>query len=398
MPTLTADAAVRRRILSIDLLRGLVMVIMALDHVRDFFHYDAFVHDPLDPAHTGWALFFTRWITHFCAPVFVFLAGTSIYLQGLRKSRRELTGFLLKRGFWLLVVEFVVITFAWSFQPGFPRLVMQVIAAIGFSMIAMAALIHLPYRAMLGLGLLIVFGHNVFDSIPSTHQGFWWDLLRNGAFASYTFAPGHFLLIIYPIVPWLGVMLLGYAVGRLYAPDFAAPVRKRRLLQLGLGVIALFLVLRGINVYGDPSPWSVQSASWRTVLSFLDVTKYPPSLLYLCMTLGLALLFLAYAEPLTGRSAQAIIEYGRVPFFYYVLHFYLIHLTCMVLFLARGHAFSEHTPPIHGVEFRFLIPGEGYHLTVVYFIWIGVVLALYPLCRWFSQLKQRNKAWWLSYL
>ncbi len=392
------DTTARSRIYSLDLLRGLVMVIMALDHTRDFFHYDAFLHDPLDWATTTPALYFTRWITHYCAPVFVFLAGTSIFLQHLRKPTAALSGFLLKRGLWLLFVEFVIITFAWTFSWRYPSLIMGVIAAIGFGMIGMSALIRLPYKAILALGVIIVLGHNILDHVPSTHQGFVWDLLRNGNFASYPMFASHQLLIIYPILPWLGLMMLGYCAGKFYAPDVEPAHRKRTLLIGGAGLILLFVLLRALNVYGDPDPWAAHATLTRTAMAFLDVQKYPPSLLYMCMTIGPALLFLAVAEPLNNGLTRAISIFGRVPFFYYVLHFYLLHLLLLGFFLAKGHSLGEDTPGAEGLPFLFLIPGEGVSLTAVYGIWIGLVLALYPLCRWFNGYKQRHAQWWLSYV
>ncbi|MCC7502963.1 MAG: DUF1624 domain-containing protein [Flavobacteriales bacterium] len=392
------NTTIRNRIYSLDLLRGLVMVIMALDHTRDFFHFDAFLHDPLDGATTTPILYFTRWITHFCAPVFVFLAGISIFLQHLRKPTAELSAFLLKRGLWLLVVEFVLITFAWTFSWSFPVLIMGVIAAIGFGMVGMAAVIRLPFKMILALGLVIVLGHNILDSVPSTHQGFTWDLLRNGNFAFHPIGAGHQLAIVYPILPWLGLMMLGYCAGKLYAPDFNGAQRKRTLLAGGAGLVLLFLLLRTLNVYGDPDPRVSHTDLSRTIMSFLDVQKYPPSLLYMCMTIGPALLFLAIAEPLNDRLTQAIRVFGRVPFFYYVLHFYLLHLLGMLLFVAQGHSLSDPTPDVFGIPFRYLIIGEGYSLTVVYGIWIGLVLALYPLCRWFNAYKQHHAYWWLSYV
>ncbi len=388
----------KNRIYSLDLLRGLVMIIMALDHTRDFFHFDAFLHDPLDVHTTSVYLFFTRWITHFCAPVFVFLAGTSIFLQGLRKDKNELGIFLFKRGLWLIFIELYVIGFAWTFDFTFNILVLQVIWAIGISMILMGLFIRLPYPLILALGLLIVFGHNRFDFITSTHSGFLWDLMRNGNFAFHDIGAGHKLVIIYPFVPWLGLMMLGYSFGKIYSQAIDFTQRKKILLLSGAGLILFFIVLRFLNVYGNPYRWSVQQNSLFTFLSFLNVHKYPPSLLYMCITIGPALLFLALFENSNNKLTQAISVYGRVPFFYYVIHFYLLHILCMVLFLTRGHSITEVTPDIFGIPFRFLIAGEGYSLKIVYLIWILLVLALYPLCKWFSELKKKKDYWWLSYL
>ncbi len=394
----SANPVVKKRIYSLDVLRGLVMIIMALDHTRDFIHADAFVSDPMNVLTTTPFLYFTRFITHYCAPVFILLAGTSIYLQGIRKSKDVLSVFLFKRGIWLIFVEVVIITFAWTFDFGFHSLILQVIWAIGVCMILMGLVIRLPFNLILAGGLVLVFGHNVLDFITSTHQGLFWDLMRNGSFAFHPITDGHQLVIIYPILPWLGVMMLGYCLGRLYARDYSADLRQKQLLRGGIGLLILFVILRFSNMYGDPVAWTSYDTITQTILSFLNVDKYPPSLLFLCITLGPALIFLSLFEHVHNRFTQAISVYGRVPFFYYVLHFYIIHTVCMVLFLSRGHAFNEELSLVFGMPFRFVVPGEGYSLGIVYLVWILVVLSLYPLCKWFSDLKQQKKHWWLSYL
>jgi uncharacterized membrane protein len=392
------EPLIKKRIYSLDFLRGLVMIIMALDHSRDFIHFDAFIHDPLDLKTTGPILFFTRWITHFCAPVFVFLAGISIFLQEARKTKNELSAFLLKRGLWLVFVEVVIITFAWTFDSSFPVFVLGVIWAIGISMIGMAALIRLPMKMVLTIGLLLVLGHNVFDYFPSTHSGLFWDLFRNGNFSFHPLIPGHEMAFIYPILPWLGVMSLGYCVGSFYQQGFD-PIRRKNLLsRIGLGALAFFVLLRWTNMYGNPFLWSAQVDSVSTLMSFLDLHKYPPSLLYLCMTIGPALLFLAYFENLNNAWSKIVSVYGRVPFFYYVLHFYMLHLIAILVFMNNGHSLNEETSLIFGIPFRFVVAGEGLTLKYVYLIWIAVVIALYPLCKRFSDLKQRKNYWWLSYL
>ncbi|HRH38218.1 MAG TPA: heparan-alpha-glucosaminide N-acetyltransferase domain-containing protein [Flavobacteriales bacterium] len=395
---MTANQPLRQRIYSLDLLRGLVMVLMALDHTRDFFHFDSFLHNPLDIATTTPWLYFTRWITHYCAPTFVFLSGVSIFLQALRKSGNELSVFLLKRGSWLLAVELIVVTFGWSFDAHFPVLVLGVIGAIGISMMFMAIIVRLPYAAALAIGLIITFGHNALDFLPSTHSGFFWDLARNGDFSFHQLTPHLAIAIVYPIIPWLGLMVLGYCAGKLFAPSFDPHLRKLRLLQLGTGLLVLFAIVRSVNIYGDPQPWTQQHDLTGSVLSFLDVDKYPPSLLYVCITIGPGLLFLAFAERTNNKLSRTVSVFGRVPFFYYMLHLYLIHLLCMISFLAHGHSFAEGARPVDGIPFNFLVPGEGYRLREVYMIWIAIVLSLYPLCAWFSKLKQRSDAWWLSYL
>jgi uncharacterized membrane protein len=399
---MTLDAPISpqpaHRIYSIDVLRGLVMILMALDHTRDFFHAEAFTKDPLDPATTTVLMFFTRFITHYCAPVFVFLAGTSIFLQSMRKTKAELSVFLFKRGLWLIFVEVVLITFAWSFDFRYSMFILQVIWAIGISMLLMGLIIRLPFALILVIGLLIVTGHNILDSVESTHQGFWWDLLRNGNFAFYEIMPGRQITIIYPFVPWLGLMMLGYCFGKIYTPEFSRHRRKKLLINTGISLILLFIVLRYFNVYGDPHPWSVQHNGTSTFLSFLNVHKYPPSLLFFCITLGPALLFLAFFETTNTRLTRIISVYGKVPFFYYVLHFYIIHSLCMILFFTRGHTLAEGMQSVFGIPFNFLIPGEGYSIGIVYLIWALIVLALYPLCKWFSDLKRKSGRWWMSYL
>ncbi len=386
------------RIEVLDVLRGLVMVLMALDHTRDFFHSEAFTRDPLDVQTTTGILFFTRWITHFCAPVFVFLAGISIYLQGLRKGRSELSTFLLKRGLWLIVIEIFVIGFAWTFDIQFHAIIFQVIWAIGISMLLMSLIVYLPYNAILILGLTIVAGHNLLDVFNLCTGGFACDLLHNGDFATHEIMSNHKLVIIYPFVPWLGLMMTGYSFGYFYRPEIQAPLRRKRLLQISLGLLVTFILLRAFNVYGDPQLWSVQDRFGKSLMSFINVDKYPPSLLFVCMTIAPALLFLRYFENKMGSVERIFSVYGRVPFFYYILHFYVLHILCMVLFASRGHDLTGPLNDIFGIPFRYVIAGEGYSLGVVYIIWIGLVLMLYPLCKWYDRLKSSRKYAWMSYL
>ena len=387
-----------QRIYSVDILRGLVMIIMALDHTRDFFHAEAFTKDPLDPATTTVLLFFTRFITHFCAPVFVFLAGTSIFLQSLRKSKAELSAFLFKRGLWLIFVEVILITFAWSFDFRLSMFFLGVIWTIGIAMVLMGLIIRLPFTFILFIGVVIVMGHNILDAIESTHQGFWWDLLRNGNFAFHEIIPGRSIIIIYPFVPWLGLMMVGYCFGKIYEPTFSRTRRKKLLINSGFAIILLFIILRFFNMYGDPHPWTTQQNGVATFLSFLNVHKYPPSLLFLCITIGPSLIFLALFETTETKISRMISVFGKVPFFYYMVHIYLIHGLSTILFFTRGHSFAEGIQNINGIPFYFIIPGEGYSIGIVYLIWMLIVIALYPLCKWFSDLKQKSKHWVFSYL
>jgi uncharacterized membrane protein len=374
------------------------MIIMALDHTRDFFHIDAYIHDPLDVTTTTVPLFFTRWITHFCAPIFVFLAGTSIYLQSFRKSGDELSSFLFKRGIWLIVVEVLIITLGITFDLSYSFFILQVIWAIGISMVIMALIIRLPFQVILASGILIVAGHNIFDFFQSSQGDFLTDLLRNGNFAFYPIGGGRSVIIVYPFVPWLGLMMLGYCFGKFYEPSFDAALRKKLIIRVGMGLILLFVLLRLINIYGDPFPWSRQDSPVFTILSFFNAHKYPPSLLYICMTIGPALLFLAVFENATGKVIRSISIYGRVPFFYYVVHFYVIHALATVFFLIRGHSLAEQIPGDQATPFKFVVAGEGYSLIIVYVVWALIVLSLYPLCQWFSEFKKRRNSIWLSYV
>ena len=398
-PTLTNN---QKRIESIDILRGIIMVIMALDHVRDFFHIHANTDDPLNLVTTTPLLFFTRWITHFCAPVFVFLSGTSIYLQSLRKTKKELSTFLVKRGLWLIFAEVAIISLGITFNPFYNFILLQVIWAIGISMVILGGLIHFPFKLILTLGLVIVLGHNSLDipeSAPGFKAGFWWDLLHHGFFAVYPFAPNHVVAIMYPFVPWLGLMLLGYCTGTLFTPSYSSQQHRKILAKIGMGVIVIFIAVRFINIYGDPFAWSVQRNGLYTFLSFIKVHKYPPSLMYMCMTVGPALLFLAVIEKVKNSVTDVFRTYGRTAFFYYILHFYLAHLLCAISFFIRGHSLQDAVNSMQNLPFLFIIPGEGYSLGIVYLVWAFVVIFLYPLCKWYDKYKTSHKEkWWLSYL
>jgi uncharacterized membrane protein len=383
----------KQRLDSVDLLRGLVMVIMALDHVRDYFTSAHF--EPTDLTRTTAPLFFTRWITHFCAPVFVFLAGTGAYLSASRgKPKRELARFLVTRGLWLVLLEVTWVRFGWMFNLDYQLVGLQVIWAIGWSMVALAALIFLPVRIVGALGLLMIATHNLLDGIHADALGRAAPVWRVAHEMGMTDLPGnHHVFVAYPLVPWVGVMAAGYAFGELLRVDQAT--RRRRLLLVGTFVVVLFVVLRAINVYGDPHPWSRQAGgAIYDVMAFLNCEKYPPSLLYLAMTLGPAILALAALEHLRGAFARALLVFGRVPLFYYLLHIPLIHLAAIV---------SSYTGPGKGA-----FPGGpwgsensdgfGYALPGVYLVWAIIVVMLYPLCRWFAALKARRHDAWLSYL
>ena len=386
-----------KRVRSVDLLRGLVMIIMALDHTRDFFHHSAFTEDPLNPATTTPALYFTRWITHFCAPTFVFLSGASAWFQGLKKTRKELSLFLLKRGFWLILLEITLVNFVFSFDLHFNEVALQVIWAIGVSMIILGLLTWLPFPLILILGLLIVFGHNSLDFYEAKNGNdlslFYHMLHRTNLFDLGEFR----LLVFYPFLPWTGLMLMGYCFGKLLSGT-GREQRKKVLVWIGSGVVLIFIVLRSLDIYGDPDVLTSAVKPLDSLYSFLDTNKYPPSLLFMCMTIGPSVLFLAFFQNAGGRIAQIISVYGRVPFFYYVLHFFLIHAVSMLFFLARGHSIEDGLNNIVMLP-NFIKPGEGTNLWNVYLLWIAFIVVLYPLCRWYDRYKQSHKEkWWLSYL
>jgi uncharacterized membrane protein len=390
----------RQRIASIDLLRGVVMVIMALDHVRDYFNRDAYLYDPTDLQHASAALFFTRWITHFCAPIFMLLAGTAAWLYGNKNGRRALSFFLLTRGVWLIFAELFIVSLGWTFNIHFTFYILQVIWAFGLAMIILSALIHLRWSWLLVIALVLICGHNLLDPIHFAGNGpaaVGWALLHH--FEAFLYG-NHGFFVGYPILPWLAIMALGYCLGILYAPDFDAARRRKILRILGLAAIAGFIVIRAINIYGDPAPWSVQSNGLYTLLSFLNVTKYPPSLCYILMTLGPAFLFLSWTEgPLNALSSK-IAVFGRVPFFYYIVHIYVLHGLAVLAAMYQGHAASDMITINNWVTGNPLLRNYGFGLGVVYLVWIGVVVLLYPLCKWFDRYKRSHQAQkrWLSYL
>jgi uncharacterized membrane protein len=371
-----------QRIQSIDLLRGVVMIIMALDHTRDFFSNSHF--DPLDLSQTNPSLFLTRFITHYCAPIFIFLSGISIYL-GLSKgkTKKQQSIFLLTRGLWLIVMEFTLVNWGWSFEPGFSFTVLQVIWAIGCSMIVLSGLIHLPPLLAGIIGLVLIAAHNALDGVYAGDLGgyswFWKILHEQGRI---DVASDVKLLTMYPLIPWIGVMAAGYWCGTLYQAE--AAVRRKILYRLGAGSLILVLLLRSINIYGDPAPHELYTEGWKTVLSFINVNKYPPSLDYLLITLGPALLILAALDQMEVRASNPALVFGRVPFFYYLLHIWLIHSLVYVVAWPLGIRSEQ--------------DWKGFDLPVVYLVWLSAVTILYLPCRWFMKVKMKHKSWWLSYV
>ncbi|NNT72370.1 DUF1624 domain-containing protein [Flavobacterium sp. IMCC34852] len=387
------------RIESIDILRGVVMVIMALDHVRDYFHYGSFFIDPTNLQTTTPLLFFTRFITNFCAPVFVFLSGTSAFLYGSNKSKPALFKFLFTRGIWLIFLEIVVNTFIWTFDVTYSLQIFQVIFAIGFSMICLSFLIYLPRKVILLVGIILIAGHNALDNIVMQGQSFqsiiWYFLHQDNALV---YGSNHLVILHYPLIPWIGLMALGYLFGSFYKKDFDVSLRKKWLFRLGLGSLFLFVILRGFNVYGDLMPWSVQDTTTKSILSFFKVTKYPPSLLFLCITLGPAMLFLYAFENIKNKITDFFLVFGRVPLFYYFLHMLVIHILAIIGILIFGGNWQDMI--VTGKSFMSeTLKTYGYSLFIVYVIWISVVLLLYPLCKKYMTYKSNNKdKWWLSYL
>jgi uncharacterized membrane protein len=392
MPQVSESPAVTRaRISSIDTVRGVIMVLMALDHTRDFFGFAGI--SPTNLEQTSAALFFTRWITNICAPVFFLLTGTGAYLSLRKKSKSELSRFLFTRGLWLIFLEQVVMRgFGWQFNFDYKVSMLVVLWALAWAMVFLSALVYLPTKFVASIGIVMIVAHNLLDSVQSSSPLF--SILHSPGFVVNN--PRHVIFVAYPLVPWIGVTAAGYGLGQIY--DWPPERRKKFLLRLGVILTAAFVVLRGINLYGDPSRWSAQKSGFFTVLSFLNTTKYPPSLLFLLMTLGPALLLLRGLDSGTLAWLRPAHTIGKVPLFYFLLHVPLIHvLAIIVCYLRYGHVHWMFESPGIG---QFPItppPGWGFSLPIVYLVWIFVVIALYPLCAWFAALKQRRHDAWLSY-
>ena len=382
------------RLESVDLLRGLIMVVMALDHTRDYFHWSA-LHgiEPTDLAATSAPIFLTRWITHFCAPNFSFLAGVGVFLSVMRgKSKRDLSWFLVTRGLWLIFLELTLLMwFGWKFEITPTSYIFATLWSLGWSMIVLAGLIHLPLRVVAMASVAVIAGHNLLDEIKPEDWGAWAGLWR------VLHVPGSFklggldFLAFYPLIPWVAVMAAGYSFGAVF--QLESEVRRKWLVRLGVGFCAAFVLLRLSNLYGDLAPWAAQPRVGFTVFSFLNCTKYPPSLCYLLMTIGPGLLLLAWFERGMPAILRPALVFGRVPFFYYILHLPLIHALAAIMlhFQVGDWTVSPFT------DSAKVPPTAGVSLVVVYAVWFGVVLLLYPTCRWFADLKRRRRDAWLSY-
>ena len=390
------------RLTAIDALRGTVMILMALDHVRDFLHRAAMTTSPTDLSQTTALIFFTRWVTHFCAPVFVFTAGLGAYFWWQRgRTRSELSVFLLTRGAWLIVLELTVMQVGYYFDlPFSDPVLLLVLWVIGASMIGLAGLVWLPLRWLTVLSCAIILLHHLADGITATQFGgssWLWNVLHQvGAFS----AGGSLVIVGYPLIPWMAIMALGFCFG----PAFALPAgaRRRLFVRTGTAMILGFVALRAFNAYGDPAPWTGQGSVGFTTLSFLNTTKYPPSLAFVLMTLGPALLLLAWFDRRDLANSHPLVVFGRVPLFYFVSHFYAAHVAAVVFALIQygGAAMSFIFQPLPsmGGPRNLFPPGFGYDLWVTYLVWAAIVIGLYPACRWFARIKERRRDWWLSYL
>lgn len=379
-----------KRIQSIDLLKGLVMILMALDHVRDYFHHDSFYYSPTDLTQTSIPLFFTRFITHLCAPVFCLLAGTSAFFVGQRRSRSSLSVWLLKRGFALVLFEFTIVKFGWYFNMDYRFVDLSVIWCLGISMIFLAGFIHLPKKLAIAVAIIIVSGHNFLDGYqpePTSFLKVLWTIFHiDNAFQ----IGGFTIIIVYPLLPWIGIMTLGYFLGQIYLPDYEQKKRKLLLVITGLTLIGLFIIFRISNIYGDLHPWEVQKSEIFTVLSILNVTKYPPSFSFFCITIGPALLFLAVSEHFKGRFAEFAVTFGQVPMFFYIFHLYFVHVLALIAAVLTGYNYSDMVLTTW-IAYSTKLQGYGFSLPVVYLVWIGVVLASYPVCKWYRNYKLANK-------
>lgn len=384
----------KERINSIDIVRGLIMVIMALDHTRDLLHIPG--PSPVNMQTTTVILFFTRWVTHFCAPTFVFLSGVSAYLAGQRRTKKELSIFLLKRGLWLIVSDMLIISLLFTFDLQYHMLILEVLWAIGFSMIILAGLIWVPMRVIAAIALIIIFGHNLLDQVQVPKTGLGGNLITIFLTATAAFiqlSATRTILELYAVLPWAGALLLGYVFGTLYKKGYDPKKRQRILLVSGISATALFIILRLINHYGDPSHWAVQRNMVHTLLSFLNASKQTPSLLFFLMTLGPVMVLLSVIEKFNNRLTNVLRVYGNVPYFYFIVHFCLLRVINLVLVLIAGLPIKSDGSPI-----VWQVAGFGRPLWEVYLFWIGVVALMYYPCRWYGNYKRTHGYWWLSYV
>ena len=388
----------KNRIESIDFLRGLVMIIMALDHVRDYFFFGSFTSNPTDLDSTTPLLFYTRIITHYCAPVFVLLTGTSAYLYGAKKNKHDLSKFLLTRGIWLIFLEIIVNNFIWFFDPSYSLIVLQVIWAIGFSMLFLSGIIYFSNKIISVIGLVIICFHNLFDTFvfegQSLHAILWYFLHQQ----SMIKISEHTSLVFgYPIIPWVGLMALGYVMGSLYT-EYQSKERTSLLMKFGIYSVLAFIILRLTNFYGEPNHFAIQEKISFSVMALFNTTKYPPSLLYLLMTVGPSLILLSIIEKYKNKITDFFIVFGKVPLFYYFSHVFLIHITAIIFLIIENKDYNIMLNMTPFLPNQYQLMEYGYPLWVVYLVWVIVILILYPICNKYMKYKSNSKKWWLSYL
>ena len=385
-----------KRIDSLDILKGIIIILMSLDHFRDYFHSEAFFFNPTDPENTNAITFFIRWVTHYCAPIFTFLAGVSAYIVGNKYNKKYLSKFLLTRGLWLVFVEIVIINFGWRFDITFSYIVLGVIWMLGICMILMSLLIWMSNKKVLIFSLLVIFGHNLLDLFDISGS-FLWALLHQQEF--FKLSETSTLVVGYPLVPWIGVMSLGYFFGYYYKREYNQENRIKKLKTLGLCFVGGFFLVRMVNSFGNFIPWTNYEVFSKTVFSFMNPHKYPPSLSYLLMTLGPMFLFLALLE-LRKKTflSQALMVFGRVPFFFYILHIYFIHLFAMLATEIYGFGWESMIlkTPIWMLPSKF--EGFGFSTLWMLILWLCFVVFMYPICKKFADYKINNKQKkWLSY-
>ncbi|WP_018614782.1 DUF1624 domain-containing protein [Segetibacter koreensis] len=384
-----------KRLQSIDIVRGIIMIIMALDHTRDLIHITSVTNSPTDLQTTTPALFLTRWITHFCAPTFVFLSGVSAYLSLKKNDIKSTRRFLLTRGVWLIILEFTLVNFGVWFDPHFSAFIFDVIAAIGVGFIILSLFLNASTKTILITGLAIIFLHNLSSFIPATGA------LLPGKIAMMLVAPGAIpfgkrglFIMGYPPIPWLGVMLVGFAAGRLF--ELPVLTRKPLFLKIGLAALVLFIIVRSLNIYGDAVQWAQQKSSLFTVLSFINVTKYPPSLVFCLLTLGVMFLLLSAVEGLQNKFTEITIVYGKVPLFFFLIHWYILHPLMFLIIFLQGYKYSD---LVFGMNLGRPKGASGLSLAYIYLIWLMVVIMLYPICRWYGNYKESHREKkWLRYL
>lgn len=384
----------QKRVENLDLLKGMVMVLMALDHIRDFFHLPAFLYDPSSLELTSLPIYFTRFITHFCAPVFAFLAGISVFLMARKKEKSALSVFLLKRGFWLILLDITVISFGWYFNFNMNNPILGVIWVLGAGMILLAGLIHFKEWVIWIFSLSLIFLHNLSDG---KNLGSIWHFLHSPG--SYETQFGLEIILLYPIIPWVAIMALGYVFGIFYNSTYPSEKRRQTFLAIGIASILLFMLLRSFNLYGDRLDFKLFDSNWKfSLMSFFNLSKYPPSLQYVLITLGPALIFLAVSENFKGWWVKFFSTFGRVPFFYYILHLYVIHIAAIFAAKITGYGWQAMIFEDWGVSLVDTT-GYGFNLITVYLVWIALIMLLYPICRWYDNYKRTHQQyWWLSYL